>query len=330
MTIIQLLLFTVLLFLAQLLYLKVAKYFQIVDQPNLRSSHSVATITGAGIIFIIAMISYPIFFSLNYNYFLAGLFIAGLISFLDDLKPISYKIRILCHFVAVGLLFYQLDVFNLPALILPLLFILSIGIINAVNFMDGINGMTGGYALITLGTLLYINEYVVKGFGDSSLIITAMIAVLVFNYFNFRTKARCFAGDIGSVSIAVILIFLIGDLILSSGNVSYILLLLLYGLDTVTTIFFRLLRKENIFEAHRSHYFQFLVHEKKIHHLYVSSGYAIIQLFFNVLLVLSLKDSILATVTFALVVTYVFVILRFWMEGRKRLLTYTVYEKVEA
>lgn len=330
MSSIQLLIFTVLLISAQLLYLEVAKYFQIVDQPNVRSSHTVTTITGAGIIFIIAMISYPIFSQLNYGYFLAGLFIAGLISFLDDLRPVSYKIRILCQFIAVGLLFYQLNVFNLPALLLPLLFVLGIGIINAVNFMDGINGMIGGYAFITLGTLLYINAYVEVGFGDNSLIVTAMLAVLVFNYFNFRTRARCFAGDIGSVSLAVILIFLIGDLILSSGNVSYILLLFLYGLDTVTTIFFRLFRKENIFEAHRSHYFQFLVHEKKIPHLYVSSGYAVVQLLLNALLIFSLRDSLLAGVAFALVVTYVFVILRFWMEGKKRLLTYTVYEKAEA
>jgi UDP-GlcNAc:undecaprenyl-phosphate GlcNAc-1-phosphate transferase len=330
MSSIQLLIFTLLLILAQLLYLKVAKYFQIVDQPNTRSSHSVTTVTGAGIIFTIAMISYPLFSSLNYSYFLAGLFIAGSISFLDDLKPVSYKIRIFCQFIAVGLLFYQLNVFNLPVLLVPLLFVVGIGIINAVNFMDGINGMTGGYAFITLGTLLYINEYVEKGFGESSLIVAAMLAVLVFNFFNFRTRARCFAGDIGSVSIAVMLIFLIGDLILSSGNVSYILLLFVYGLDTATTIFFRLLRKENIFEAHRSHYFQFLVHGKKIPHLYVSSAYALVQLLCNVLLIFSLRESLLAGVAFALVVTYIFVLLRFWMEGKKRLLTYSVYEKAEA
>ncbi len=327
---IQLLIFTILIILAQLLYLEVAKYFNIVDQPNLRSSHSVTTVTGAGIIFALAMISYPLFSSLNYGYFLAGLFIAGLISFLDDLNPVSYKIRIFCQFIAVGLLFYQLQIFDLPPLVVPLLFVVGIGIINAVNFMDGINGMTGGYAFITLGTLLYINEYVEKGFADSSLIAAAMLAVLVFNFFNFRTRAKCFAGDIGSVSIAVILIFLIGDLILSSGNVSYILLLFLYGLDTVTTIFFRLLRKENIFEAHRSHYFQFLVHEKKIPHLYVSSGYCAVQLIFNGMLIFSLRNSLVAGVAFALVLTYVFVLLRFWMEGKKRLLTYSVYKKAEA
>jgi UDP-GlcNAc:undecaprenyl-phosphate GlcNAc-1-phosphate transferase len=327
MTLLQLLFITVLLFSAQLLYLKVARRYQIVDQPNQRSSHSVSTITGAGIIFILAMISYPLFFNLNYNFFLAGLFIAGLVSFVDDLKPVDYKIRILCHFVAVALLFYQLGVFSMPILLVIVLFIVTIGIVNAINFMDGINGMTGGYALVTLATLLYINTYVEKGFSASSLIITAMIAVAVFNFFNFRKRAKCFAGDVGSVSNAFILVFLIGKLILASGNVAYILLLLVYGLETVTTIFFRLLRKENIFEAHRSHYFQFLVNEKKIPHLYVSSAYALIQLVFNLILIYSLIYSVVAMVTFTLVATYIFVILRFWMEGRKRLLTYTVYEE---
>lgn len=328
MTLTQLTLITLLLFSFQLIYLRVAKYFQIVDHPNLRSSHSASTITGAGIIFIIGMISYPLFFSLNYKYFLAALFIAGLVSFLDDLKPIHYKFRIVCQFVAVGLLFYQLNVFALPALFVLFLYIAAIGVVNAINFMDGINGMTGSYAFITLGTLLYINEYVEKGFGANSLIITAMIAVVVFNFFNFRTKARCFAGDVGSVSNAFILLFLIGELIMASGNIAYILLLFVYGLDTASTIFFRLLRRENIFEAHRSHYFQYLVNERKIPHLYVSSAYALIQLAINVLLIFSLIYSIVALITFTLVVTYVFVLLRFWMEGKKRLLTYTVCDKI--
>jgi UDP-GlcNAc:undecaprenyl-phosphate GlcNAc-1-phosphate transferase len=327
MTIIQLFTITTFLFSALLLYLKVARHYQIVDQPNVRSSHSVSTITGAGIIFIIAMISYPILFKSNYSFFLTGLFIAGLVSFLDDLKPIDFKIRILCHFLAVGLLFYQLGVFAMPTYLVMILFVVTIGVVNAINFMDGINGMTGAYALVTLATLLYINEYVEKGFSASSLIITAMLAIGVFNFFNFRTRAKCFAGDVGSVSNALILVFLIGKLILTSGNVAYILLLFVYGLETITTIFFRLLRKENIFEAHRSHYFQFLVNEKKIPHLYVSSAYAIIQLIFNFILIFSLIYSMLAMVTFTLVVTYIFVILRFWMEGKKRLLTYTVCEK---
>jgi UDP-GlcNAc:undecaprenyl-phosphate GlcNAc-1-phosphate transferase len=328
MTIIQLSIITVLLFSFQLLYLKVARYFRIVDLPNPRSSHTVTTITGAGIIFIIAMISYPFFFNPNYNFFLAGLVIAGLVSFLDDLKPVHFKIRILCQFLAVGLLFYQLEVFDLPSYLIMILFFLAIGIVNAINFMDGINGMTGSYAFITLATLLYINEYVVKGFGASSLIITAMIAVAVFNFFNFRTKAKCFAGDVGSVSNAFILIFLIGKLIMTSGNVAYILLLFVYGLETVSTIFFRIVRKENIFEAHRTHYFQFLVNEKKIPHLYVSAAYAAIQVLFNIILISSLIHSMIAMVAFAFCVTYIFIVLRFWMEGKKRLLNYTVYEKV--
>jgi UDP-GlcNAc:undecaprenyl-phosphate GlcNAc-1-phosphate transferase len=315
---------TLLLFLSELLYLKVAEYFKILDQPNSRSSHKITTIRGGGIIFMIAMLYYPLFFSPNYPYFMAALFVAGLVSFLDDLKPINYRIRIICHFIAVSLLFVELDVFQLELYMVIIGFIIAIGIINAINFMDGINGMTGSYALITLGSLLYINLFVVKDFVENSLIITPMLAVIVFNYFNFRTRAKCFAGDVGSVSKAVILLFLIGKLIMVSGNIAYIFLLFVYGLDTVTTIVFRLLRKESIFEAHRTFFFQYLANEKKMNHLYVASVYAAVQLVFNVLLVSGLFNSWLLYVAFALVVVYVFVILRFWMEGKERLLKYTV------
>ena len=330
MTIIQILTITILLFSLQVLYMKLARRFQIVDQPNMRSSHSVSTITGAGIIFIVAMITYALVYKLDYTYFFGGLFVAGIISFLDDLKPVSYKIRIMCQSIAVALLFGELELFGFPVYVIVLLFVVTIGMVNAINFMDGINGMTGSYAFITLGTLLYINEFVVKDFAPSSFIITAMAAVGVFNFFNFRTKAKCFAGDVGSVSNAFILLFLIGELILKSGNVGYILLLFVYGLETGTTIFFRLLRKENIFEAHRSHYFQFLVNEKKIPHLYVSSAYALAQLIFNVLLISSLIYSLAAILMVTVVITYCFILLRFWMEGKKRLLTDTVYESVKS
>jgi len=202
------------------------------------------------------------FFQFEYEHFILGLIAIAFISFMDDIRPVSNKLRILIHLGAVSLMFFQLGLFNLPFYWIILALIFVIGSINAINFMDGINGITGSYALITLCSLLYINVFITS-FTISSFLITSIISLLVFNFFNFRKKAKCFAGDVGSMSIAFIMLFFILQLILKSENFNYLLLILLYGLDAVSTIFFRLWRKENIFDAHRSHFYQYLANEKK-------------------------------------------------------------------
>jgi len=148
--------------------------------------------------------------------------------------------------------------------------------INAYNFMDGINGMAGGYSLVIIGALWYINTYQVA-FMDNNLLYVLMLSLLVFNWFNFREKARCFSGDVGSVSIAFMLVFLLGLLIIKTGDFSYILLLALYGVDTILTIIHRLLLHENIFKPHRKHLYQLMANELHIPHVIVSSVYMLLQ-----------------------------------------------------
>lgn len=291
----------------------------IIDKPNHRSSHTAITIRGGGIIFTFSVLLVPVFSEFHYYYFLAGLLIISVVSFLDDVNPLSSKVRILFQLVAVGLLLYQLSNMALPIYLTLCLAIGIIGVINAVNFMDGINGITGAYALITLSSLWYINTFVIE-FTINNLIITAIIGVVVFNYFNFRPRALCFAGDVGSVSIAFIIIFLIGQLIFKSSDWIYILLLLIYGLDTSTTMIFRILRKENILEPHRSHFYQFLANEKKKSHLFVASSYSIAQMLINVFVVIFLPHSVLALFFCLLVGVCIFVGLRFFTEGKTKLL----------
>jgi len=307
------------LFIAELIYFRIANHFNIIDQPNYRSSHTSVTLRGGGIIFPIGLLLYPVFFGFEYKYFLIGMTLISLISFMDDVKPVSNRLRIAFHLVAVAFMFYQLDLFNISFYWIILALILVIGSINAINFMDGINGITGAYALITLLTLLYINAYIVK-YTISSFLITAIISVLVFNFFNFRTKAKCFAGDVGSVSIAFIIMFFMLALIIKTENFSYLLLLLLYGLDTVTTIIFRLIRKENIFDAHRSHFYQYWANEKKVPHLAISAFYAILQLFFNIIIIFWLSGSVILICLVLLISTLIFTISRFSVEGSAKLL----------
>lgn len=274
--IIKYVLLIVICFLAALVYFKIAEKYNIVDKPNIRSSHKDVTLRGGGIIFLIGMWLYPFFFGTQYLYFITALSLISLISFVDDIKSVPNKIRLIFQFIAMFLMFYQWGILTLSDwwLILTSL-ILCVGIINAYNFMDGINGITGAYSLAVLVPLLLINQD--KSFIDPNFLIVAIISVLIFNVFNFRKKAKCFAGDVGSIGIAFIILFALGKLIIATNNLSYILLLVIYGVDTVSTITHRLFLHENIFEAHRKHLYQIMSNELKIPHVIVSSVYMIIQ-----------------------------------------------------
>ncbi len=265
-----------LLFVAELAYFRLANYFDIIDKPNQRSSHTRITLRGGGVVFYIGALLYFVLQGFQYPWFFGGLTMLSLISFADDVRPQSSKLRLLIHFTAMGLMFYQWGLFELPWYFSVCALVVSTGILNAYNFMDGINGITGGYSLVVAAALLYINIYRVQ-FIDNELIYYVILSLLVFNYFNFRTKARCFAGDVGSISIAFILLFLLGKLIIATNDISYIVLLGVYGVDTVLTIIRRLLLKENIFEAHRKHVYQLLANEMKLPHVWVSTLYASLQ-----------------------------------------------------
>jgi len=177
----------------EMLYFKLADHFRIIDHPNTRSSHTEVTIRGGGIIFPIALLLFPLYFGTANSWFLIGLFLISAISFADDIKHVNNKLRLTIHLVAVGLLFYQLNLFGLSWYLILFAFFFTIGTINAINFMDGINGITGGYGLITLLTLLGINQYVTP-FTDPNLLITASCAVLYLTCLILEKKRNALQG----------------------------------------------------------------------------------------------------------------------------------------
>ena len=301
-----------------LFYFRIAVQFKIIDKPNQRSSHSRITIRGGGIIFPIALLLQSLFSHFEYSLFASGLLLISLVSFYDDLRPLSNKIRLLIQSAAVSLLFMQTYLLDYPIWVIIIIYILVIGTINAYNFMDGINGITGSYSLITILSFYFINENHNSFVQNEWLIITAL-TLLVFNFFNFRKNAKCFAGDVGSVSIAFIIIFFLLLLILKTEDLKYIGFLLIYGIDSISTILFRLIRRENIFEAHRSHFYQYLANVKLWPHLWISALYMLVQLILNFLIFYSHWDSI-DFLIFILVSGIVFVGLRFVVEGRGRLM----------
>ena len=266
----------VLLFSAELFYFRIADKFNIIDKPNERSSHTRITLRGGGIIFYFGVLAYFLTNHFEYSWFMLALTLVTLISFIDDIRSTSQVLRLVFHFSAMGLMFYQWGLFSLPWWTILVALIICTGIINAYNFMDGINGITGGYSLVILGALAFINHSVVS-FVEPDLIYTMLCAVLVFNFFNFRKRAKCFAGDVGAVSIAFTILFLIGRLIIQTGDFSWIVLLVVYGIDSVLTIVHRLMLHENIGLPHRKHMYQIMANELRMPHVVVALIYMMMQ-----------------------------------------------------
>lgn len=282
---------------AELLYFKIADKYNIIDKPNERSSHSTIVLRGGGIIFLIGAWIGGAFFGLLYPWFLLALTIVAGVSFIDDIHSLPDSLRLVCQFAAMLLMFYQLNMLHVDlwwAVILAL--IVCVGATNIINFMDGINGITGAYAMASLIPLYILNNGVDGGFVDNSFIITIMLADLVFCFFNFRPrgKAKCFAGDVGSVGVAFILLFLIGCKVMQTGDVTWLVFLVVYGVDGVLTIIHRIMLHENLGQAHRKHAFQLMANELKMSHVTVSLIYACLQLAISLVFIYIVPNTILA------------------------------------
>jgi UDP-N-acetylmuramyl pentapeptide phosphotransferase/UDP-N-acetylglucosamine-1-phosphate transferase len=264
----------------ELIYFKIADYYNIIDKPNSRSSHTSITLRGGGIIFPIAILVAFLLGYVSWEVTVAVILVAG-VSFIDDIKPLSQLPRFASHAVAIALVFYDLNLFSQALWLLPIFFILLIGWVNAFNFMDGINGITVLYAFVAVisFSFLEINQ------ESLPLLITMGLSCCAFGIFNVRKKAKTFAGDVGSISMALFLGYFMIKTILVSGQVGYILFLSVYGIDAVITIFTRIKKKENILEPHRSHLYQYLANELGYSHILVSFLYAFIQLLINILLI---------------------------------------------
>ena len=279
---------SLLLFGLELAYFGLAKRFNITDTPNERSSHTRATIRGGGIVFLIAVLLFELWSGFTYPWFFVGTLLVASISFVDDVLTLPSKVRLPLQAVGALLLLLDTGAAAQPLWWFALSVIAVVGIANVFNFMDGINGITGLYGLVTLATLGYLSG---TDFADGRLIAFVILSLLVFGFFNFRRKAVCFAGDVGSISLAFIILFLLCRLILTTGSYYFILLLAVYGVDAGLTILQRLARRENILEAHRSHLYQWLVKPGPLSHLQTAGLYATLQAIVNIIIVLTWRTG---------------------------------------
>lgn len=282
--------FLVLVFI-MMIYMYLASKYNIVDIPNHRSSHTKSTIRGGGIIFVASIVLFFLLYQFQYPYFFSGLILIATISFLDDIYSLSSRLRFTFQLLTVILMIYEVTHFNINLLFLFLLIIIITGLLNIYNFMDGINGITGLYSLSIVLPLIYLNEYYFL-FVNKNLLILTFFSLIIFGYYNFRKKAKCFAGDVGSISIGLILFFCLGLLIYKQQNWYYAFFVLVYAIDGGFTIVERLFKKQNIFLPHRNHLYQKLVDNPRYTHLKVAIFYGIMQSIVCWGLIFSLKYNV--------------------------------------
>ena len=296
----------VLLLVVELVYFKIADKFNIIDKPNERSSHSTIVLRGGGIIFCLSMIAWAVLMLVQgndftpYIPFLVGLLMVAGISFVDDIHSLPDSLRMVVQIGSILLMFWSIGlygafgswVWTVVAILVALFF--CVGATNIINFMDGINGITAAYGFAMLLPIALLNHNM--GFIDESYLIVAIIGLIVFSLFNFRPKgkAKCFAGDVGSIGIAFIILFALGKLMLATQDVTYIIFFLVYGIDGSMTIFHRIMLHENLGQAHRKHAYQLMANEMKMSHVVVSLLYMFMQLVVSLGFIYLCPNTILA------------------------------------
>ena len=302
----------VLLIVAELVYFKIADHFNIIDKPNERSSHSTIVLRGGGIIFAISMVIWSltpfpsptgegsIMLIAEYWPFLLGLLLIAGVSFIDDIHSLPDSLRMVVQIASILLMFWSIGLFGLglnwwlKALIVVIALFFCVGATNIINFMDGINGITAGYGLAMLLPIALLNRNM--GFVEESYLVVVILGLLVFSLFNFRPKgkAKCFAGDVGSIGIAFIILFALGKLMLATQDVTYIVFFLVYGIDGSLTIFHRIMLHENLGQAHRKHAYQLMANELKMSHVTVSLLYMAMQLVVSLGFIYLCPNTVLA------------------------------------
>ena len=320
----------VLLLAAELLYFRVADHFNIIDRPNERSSHLSIVLRGGGVIFTLSMIAWAVLMMVQgkdigqYLPFLIGLLLIAGVSFWDDVHSLPDSVRLVAQFTAMALMFWSMGIlhWNMWWFVIIAL-IVCVGAMNIINFMDGINGITAAYSLAVLLPLALLNRTL--HFVEESYLVVAIIGVLVFSLFNFRPKgkAKCFAGDVGSIGIAFIMLFPIGRLIVQTGDITYLILLLVYGIDGCCTILHRIQLHENLGEAHRKHAYQLMANELKIGHMKVSTFYMVLQLAVSLGFIYLCPNTVLAHWVY-LIVAGIVLVGAYWAFMRKY---YHLHEK---
>lgn len=262
------------------LYKNLAGKLNLMDKPNARSSHSVPTPRGAGVVFlfcilpVIGFIFYIEGIGLKpFSLLLAGSAFYTLLGFLDDVKTLSAYQRLLPQLaIAVWLLLSLTNYLEIPfevkfipiesqalSFVFGVLFVCWM--VNLFNFMDGLDGFLGGQSFLVglAGYALCVYQ------GQESLAVLYLsisAIVLPFLYFNWR-PAKVFMGDSGAYFLGFFfaLMGLLGKIEYNLSLVAQIIVMGTLICDATMTLFFRLIITKKIFKAHMTHGFHLLRHK---------------------------------------------------------------------
>lgn len=303
-----------------LLYIKVARQFGWKVLSGTRDHQNLPVVSGAGFIFPLSVfLMFLISEELAFEPWMIGLLCLTFLSWLDDFRNLSALWRLIIHIICIGTWMIGYNIPDITWLWIGIILIGGAGWMNAFNFMDGINGMMVMMSLVSLGTFYFTLESA----SMHVFIVSQIVAVLILAYFNVRQKAIAFAGDVGSISMGFFLGYLMWQLIYTTGKWEYILFFLVFAIDAGITIFLRLLKKENILQAHEQHLYQIIIKCYPEKSLMISMMYALYQLLINIMLVTLLgiySNSFGTIIIFTVANILIYCYLRFYFSKNPKLI----------
>lgn len=309
-------------------YIKWAERKNLHDIPNERSSHTSPTPTAGGFVIALGVLLWGTYFQSFSTSFLWCLAILAIVGLIDDFKNLPSHLRLAIHLGVTGFVVWTLrDGSELTLLLIVMIPLAFTAWINAFNFMDGINGIAGLYTLVTIASFWYVNDQMAS-FISPELILVSGLGILAFSFYNFRSKAKIFGGDVGSISMGFVLGYLMLTLILSTQNILLLLFFAVFAVDSGLTILKRMLKGENILKPHRQHLYQYLANQKGHNHLVISSVYCGLQAIINIGLILILaKYSMRTGWIYSSVIILILVIAYF---GLKKQIVNSELDKLQA
>lgn len=250
---------------------------QLVDVPGERRSHHVATPRGGGIAIVAVVLPVMLWLGLAEGaspVLLLGAYGLGLVAaigWIDDHRPLSPWGRLAIHALAAGLLAAGLALSGEPAWRSAVVFVLALGLVNAWNFMDGINGIAATQAILVAIAFVLVGSVA----AGAILACTFAAACLGFLPWNFP-KARIFLGDVGSGALGYVVACLFA--LMPSGTVTALLLMLLplsaFLIDATLTLLSRIITGEKFWLPHVQHLYQRCVQSGRSH-VIVTTGYVV-------------------------------------------------------
>lgn len=237
--------------------------------PLLLASDKQQIVSGSGIILLPLLLYFGVFESLSSLFIVSTMMIVG---FLDDILGMSVRSRLILYLLAAAFILYLENWLSIGWSVFLLLSIIYLFWVNAVNFMDGINGMAVIQSLVIVLGLLWTDKL-----EDAAFPISIAAGLFAFSWFNVRKNAILYLGDAGSIGLG----FLLGCILLGNGsglnNEHGLVFVAVFVVDVSATLLLRLWHRENVFERHQTHLYQRLVYELGWSEILVSILYGLIQ-----------------------------------------------------